>query len=151
MRKALVVIALLSALLPIRNAHALEDYIRCGEYVSNQDYKDQYQTGQTHAFLFEQALLRKDWNAEERKSLNFKNWVDSRHGTLSLTSSALTLIGMQSAKIDGRAFDVEAENFQCLMGQFAIYSEQPWSGVHSGFVDHLSPEMRSYYWSLPEQ
>ena len=156
MRKPLLLIALISALLPVKEAHAQfpsasDPYIRCSEYVSKQDYEEQYELGKAHAFLFQQALLRKDWNTEERKSLNFKAWVDSRHGTLGLTGAALTLIGMASAKAKGEVFDASSDTMKCQMGQFSVYSETPWSGLHSGFEDHLSPELRSYYWSLPEQ
>ena len=124
--------------------------IRCGEIIDNLNYEDAYQKGRFHAQAFNTALSRKDWTAEESKYLDVSRFT-SRHGLGGMTDGAQLLIKMLHAKIENKPLNLRSRDNACLMGEFQIYKKQPWSPVHSGFTDHLSPELRSFYFSLPAE
>ena len=123
---------------------------RCEQSVLDMDYEDGYAEGKEHAQLFQTALNRKDWNEDEKQYLNTSRFT-SRHGMGGMTSGAQLLIGMMFAKLDGEPWRASSPTNACLMGRFAIYRKQAWSAVHSGFTEHLSPELRNLYFSLPTQ
>ena len=127
-----------------------ETAMKCAEYVENSTYERGYDTGKFHAQAFQTALNRKDWTAEEKKYLDVSEFT-SRHGIGGMTSGAQLLIMMLYAKMKNEPLDLRSRDNACLRGEFQIYKNQPWSPVHAGFTDHLSPELQSLYFSLPER
>jgi len=114
------------------------------------DYKDQYGVGKFHAQAFQTALNQKDWSQEDKQYLDLSK-LSSQHGIGGMTSRAVVLIGMLYAKNENKKYDPSSDWSMCLLGQFDIYETQAWSAVHSGFTDHLSPELKALYFSLPAQ
>ena len=43
------------------------------------------------------------------------------------------------------------ERAGCLAAQLTPLEEEPWSSVHSGLTDHLSPELKQHFFSVPER
>ena len=39
----------------------------------------------------------------------------------------------------------------CEMSLLAPLRKQPWSSIHSGLVDHLSPSLKTHFFSIPER
>ena len=124
-------------------------YTLCFQKVQEMDYKEQYEKGKWHAEAWQTALMQKDLTEEKRLFDNTR--YTSQHGTGGMTDGVMILIGMLYAKSDNEPYSVNSRASKCLMGEFRIYSEQPWSGVHQGFVENLSPELKALYWSLPTQ
>ena len=122
----------------------------CKDYVSNLSWQMAYAKGKLHAQEFETALNRKDWNEEEKLLLDTSQYT-SRHGVNGITRRAEELIGMMYAKMDDKPYSVRSKTYACLMGEFQIYGSQSWSGVHQGFIEHISDELNSLYFSLPAQ
>ena len=120
-----------------------EAYSKCQEGVERMDYAEQYDLGKFFAQAWQTVLRQEDWTPEQRAEFDLKN-VDSRHGLVSMTGAARLAIMMWQTK--GKEFEID----HCLQGQFTIF-EQPWSGVHAGFTDHLSSELKTLYFSLPER
>ena len=120
----------------------LQAYAKCKEGVERMEYDEQYDLGKFFAQAWQTVLRQEDWTPEERAEFDPKD-DDSRHGLKGMSSSARVAIMMWQTK--GKEFEVD----RCLMGQFQIF-RQPWSGVHQGFTDHLSDELNSLYFSLPE-
>ena len=121
----------------------LQAYSKCKEGVERMDYDDQYDLGKFFAQAWQTVLRQEDWTPEERAEFDPKDDT-SRHGLNGMTSSAQIAITMWDTK--GEPFKPD----HCLMGQFQIF-RQPWSGVHNGFTDHLSSELKTLYFSLPER
>ena len=127
-----------------------ETVTRCEEIVDNLDYQDAYAKGKFHAQAFQTALNRKDWNEDEKKYLDLSK-INSQHGLMGMTGKAELLIKMLYAKMENEPLNLRSRHNACLMGEFQIYRKQPWSPVHAGFTDHLSPELKGFYFSLQEQ
>ena len=122
----------------------------CKENVSNLSWQMAYAKGKFHAQEFQTALNRKDWNEEEKYYLDTSQYT-SRHGIDGITRRAEILIGRMYAKMDNKPYSIRSKTYACLMGEFQIYESQPWSGVHQGFIEYLSDELNSLYFSLPTQ
>ena len=144
MRKLALLISLSLLGLP---SGAMDDdlraYVKCKEGVERMDYADQYDLGKFFAQAWQTVLRQEDWTPEERAEFDPKRDT-SRHGLGGMSGSAEVAIMMWQTK--GKEFVVD----RCLMGQFQIF-KQPWSGVHSGFTDHLSSDLKTLYFSLPER
>ena len=123
---------------------------RCRQNVLELNYEDGYAKGKFHAQAFQTALNQKDWSEEDKPYLDTSRFT-SRHGLGGMTSGAQLLIAMLYAKMDGEPWNARSRTNACLMGEFNIYESQAWSAVHSGFTDHLSPELKILYFSLPTQ
>ena len=96
------------------------------------------------------ALNRKDWNEVEKFYLDTSQYK-TRHGVNGITRHAEELIGRMYSKMDNKPYSARSKTYACLMGEFRIYESQPWPGVHQGFIEHISDELKSLYFSLPAQ
>ena len=120
-----------------------EKAVRCQEMVEAMDYSVQYELGKYFAQAWQTIFRQKDWTPEERAEFD-PSRDTTRHGLGGMTSSAQVAITMYATK--GEPYKTD----YCLMGQMQIF-KQPWSGVHAGFTDHLSSELKTIYFSLPER
>ncbi len=151
MKKILLLLSTVSLIgMPVK-AWDYEGIQNCEDAVVQMEYKEQYEMGKFHSEMFQEALYSKGWNEEQKKFYIDLSRYTSQHGDNGMTTKAQLLIGMYFAKRQNKKFDLKATFNQCLIGQFRIYSKRAWSPVHSGFTDHLSPQLKTLYFSLPSQ
>ena len=39
----------------------------------------------------------------------------------------------------------------CYMGKWSIYEKQPWSSIHDGFIEYLTPTLKARFFAVPER
>lgn len=127
-----------------------EWYMACKAVINKKNYEEGYEVGKFHARAFQTALNKNNWSDEEKQYLDVSRFT-SRHGIGGMTTGAQLLIAMMMAKNENKAWSPDSKTSTCLQGEFSIYKEKAWSAVHSGFTDHLSPELKDLYFSLPKQ
>lgn len=104
-------------------------------------HKEGYNRGQTIARVL---------NAVENAPLDLKPGSNQVTGTRMLQSFK-TRAGFASVAV----LAMQKQGHYKVAGCYAVYSkplqEQAWSSLHSGLTDHLSPPLKSLFFSYPER